>query len=120
LGKQEATEAGRQPVTEIGRNDLSQEDREQLIRLRWLWEKTYAINTDGASWTAQHISSPETVISCASPQELWRAIRADNDARKARNAGCDGYWVETASGPPFKVDTSPRIRHGCSGPPHIT
>lgn len=107
-------------MTETGRNDLSQEDREQLIRLRWLWEKMYAINTDGTSWTAQHISSPETVITCPSPQELWRAIRADNDARKARNAGRDGYWVETASGPPYKVTyPAETMRYGNSGPPAI-
>ena len=107
-------------MTATGRSDLSQEDREHLIRLRWLWEKQYAINTDGTSWTAQHITSPETVITCPSSQELWRAIRADNDARYVRNAGRDGYRVETASGPPYKV-TYPAtpMRDGNSGPPTI-
>ncbi len=107
-------------MTELGRNELSQEDREQLIRLRWLWEKQYAINTDGTSWTAQHLAAPEALITCSSPQDLWRAIGADNEARKARDADCDGYWVETASGPPYKV-TRParRVRHGNSGPPQV-
>ena len=36
-------------MTELGRNDLSQEDREQLIRLRWLWEKGYEIDCGGVT-----------------------------------------------------------------------
>ena len=31
---------------------LGEADREQLIRLRWLWEKSYDISTDGETWTA--------------------------------------------------------------------
>jgi hypothetical protein len=36
-------------VTELGRNDLSGEDKEQLIRLRWLWEKSYDISVEGGT-----------------------------------------------------------------------
>jgi len=105
-------------VAKLG-NDLTAEQREQLIRLRWLWEKGYQIDCDGKDWTARPRSGSERVITCDTPQELWRAIREENERRLAES-GRSGYWVETASGPPYKVDTSQHIRHGCSGPPQIT
>jgi hypothetical protein len=104
-------------VAKLG-NDLTAEQREQLIRLRWLWEKGYLIDSDGESRTARPRYDVERVITCDTPQELWQAIREDNE-RRLVESGRSGYWVETASGPPSRVDTSQHIRHGCSGPPHV-
>ena len=104
-------------VAKLG-NDLTAEQREQLIRLRWLWEKGYQIDCDGEIWTARPRYDLERVITGEAPQELWQALREDNE-RRSVESGRSGYWVETASGPPYKVDTSRHIRHGCSGPPHI-
>jgi hypothetical protein len=101
-------------VTELGRNDLSQEDREQLIRLRWLWEKSYEIDCDGAAWTAKRLDAPEVVLTEPSSRKLWLAIKDDNAKRKAET-GRGGYWIETCSGPPYFVATPPAPRFRNSG-----
>ena len=92
-------------MTELGRN----EDREQLIRLRWLWEKSYEIDCDGATWTAKRLDAPEAVLTEPSSQALWLAIKDDNAKRKAET-GRGGYWIETCSGPPYFVATPPAPR----------
>jgi hypothetical protein len=101
-------------VTELGRNDLSRGDREQLIRLRWLWEKSYEIDCDGATWTARRLDAPEVVLTEPSSQKLWLAIKDDNAKRKAET-GRGGYWIETCSGPPYFVATPPAPRFRNSG-----
>jgi hypothetical protein len=95
-------------------NDLSREDREQLIRLRWLWEKSYDISTDGETWTATRQADPAVVLTESSSHKLWLAIKDDNAARKAET-GRGGYWVETCSGPPYFVATPPAPRFRNSG-----
>jgi hypothetical protein len=101
-------------VTELGRNDLSQEDREQLIRLRWLWEKSYEIDCDGETWTAGRYDDPDAVLTEPSSQQLWLALKDDN-ARRKGETGRGGYWIETCSGPPYFVATPPAPRFRNSG-----
>ena len=101
-------------MTELGRNDLSQQDKEQLIRLRWLWEKSYEIDCDGGIWTARRQDDPDVVLAGASSQALWLAIKDDNARRKAQT-GRGGYWIETCSGPPYFVATPPAPRFRNSG-----
>ena len=96
-------------MTELGRNDLSQEDREQLIRLRWLWEKSYEIGCAGGIWTARRLDAKEAVLTEPSSQKLWLALKDDNARRKA-GTGRGGYWIETCSGPPCFVATPPAPR----------
>ena len=95
-------------------NNLSSEDREQLIRLRWLWEKSYEIDCDGATWTAKRLDAPEVVLTEPSSRKLWLAIKDDNAKRKAET-GRGGYWIETCSGPPYFVATPPAPRFRNSG-----
>jgi hypothetical protein len=101
-------------VTELSRNDLSQEDREQLIRLRWLWEKSYEIDCDGETWTAGRYDDPDAVLTEPSSQQLWLALKDDN-ARRKGETGRGGYWIETCSGPPYFVATPPAPRFRNSG-----
>ena len=96
-------------MTELGRNDLSQEDREQLIRLRWLWEKSYEIDCVGETWTAKRLDAQDLVLTEPSSQKLWLAIKDDNARRKAET-GRGGYWIETCSGPTYFVATPPAPR----------
>jgi len=90
-----------------------QRGREQLIRLRWLWEKSYDISTDGEPGTPRGTADPDVVLSEPSSQKLWLAIKDDNAQRKAET-GRGGYWVETCSGPPYFV--APRPRRGSVTP----
>ena len=101
-------------MPELGRNDLSQEDKEQLIRLRWLWEKSYDISTDGGTWTARRLDGPDVVLTESSSQKLWLALK-DDSARRTARAGRGGYWIETCSGPPYFVATPPAPRFRNSG-----
>jgi hypothetical protein len=95
-------------------NGLSSEDKEQLIRLRWLWEKSYEISTDGGTWTARRLTGPELVLTEPSSHRLWLAIKDDNARRKAET-GRGGYWIETSSGPPYFVAAPPAPRFRNSG-----
>jgi hypothetical protein len=101
-------------VTELGRSDLSQEDREQLIRLRWRWEKSYDIDCDGGTWTARRRDDPGVVLTEPSSQKLGLAVKDDSARRKA-GTGRGGYWIETCSGPPYFVATPPAPRFRNSG-----
>ena len=93
---------------------LGEADREQLIRLRWVWEKSYDISTDGETWTATRQDDTDAVLTASSSQELWQAIKDDNAKRKA-GTGRGGYWIETCSGPPYFVATPSRPRFRNSG-----
>ena len=42
----------------------------------------------------------------SSSAALWQALRDDNARRKAAT-GRGGYWIETASGPPYFVAAPP-------------
>lgn len=95
-------------------NGLSSEDREQLIRLRWLWEKSYEITCDGGTWTARRLADPDVALTEPSSQKLWQAIKDDNARRKAET-GRGGYWIETCSGPLYFVATPPAPRFRNSG-----
>ena len=60
---------------------LGEADREQLMRLRWLWEKSYDISTDGETWTATRQDDADAVLTASSSQALWLAIKVDNVKR---------------------------------------
>jgi hypothetical protein len=95
-------------------NGLGEADREQLMRLRWLWDTGYAIDCDGETWTARPHADPDVTLTEPDSARLWQAIRADNTRRKAAPPGTGtsrgGYWVETASGPPYFVAAPPPPR----------
>lgn len=93
---------------------LGEADREQLTRLRWIWDKQYEINTNGETWTATPHRDPETALTEPTQKALWLAIQDDNAKRKAAAGTPEGYWVETASGPPYHVrppQLPPRFRN---------
>lgn len=92
-------------------NNLSQQDREHLMRLRWLWEKGYQIDTDGETWTAHPRTDWDNVLEAPTHTGLWNMIKVDNAERRDVD-GRDGYWVETCSGPPYKVRTPPAPYRG--------
>jgi hypothetical protein len=66
-----------------------------------------ALNCDGGRWTAIPLGT-ETVITAGSKDELNRLLMTDAQTRVDRA----GYWIETASGPPYFVDTSDPRRRG--------
>jgi hypothetical protein len=78
---------------------LTAEQRRELIGLRMIWDKWYAINFDGVHWTAIPAGT-ETVLSADSSDQLWIIIRHDNAARLRRLAN-GGHWVARQSGPDF-------------------
>jgi len=41
-----------------------------LNSLRWHWEKAYAVNCDGESWTAIPAMAPDVVLTASSAMEL--------------------------------------------------
>jgi hypothetical protein len=106
-GEPNMTQAQEQPA-------ISTEDREHLMRLRWLWETSYQIDCVGGTWTARRHRDPDVVLTADSGGEMWRVIVADNAQRKAETGG-GGYWVERCSGPPYYVapeaPPQPRLRN---------
>src|SRR5215831_13718057 len=73
----------RQRTAREGARMLGEADREQLIRLRWLWEKSYDISADGETWTATRRDDADVVLTASSSQALWLALKDDNAKRKA-------------------------------------
>jgi hypothetical protein len=92
-----------------GQPALTREQREQLIRLRWLWPG-YKIDCDGRTWSACPSIALDEVITAGTHQALWGKIKTDNGLRDWPKR--TGYWVERMSGPPFWVDTSDRPGSG--------
>jgi hypothetical protein len=85
---------------------LRDEQKLALNYLKLTWARFYALNCDGVRWTAIPLGT-ETVISAGSKDELHKLLMADAHTRINRA----GHWIETASGPPYFVDTSdPRRR----------
>lgn len=102
VADQAEANAGGQPA-------LTREQREQLIRLRWLWPG-YKIDCDGRTWSACPSIALDEVITAGTHQALWGKIKTDNGLRDWPKR--TGYWVERMSGPPFWVDTSDRPGSG--------
>jgi hypothetical protein len=86
---------------------LRDEQRLDLNYLKLTWARFYALNCDGGRWTAIPLGT-ETVITAGSKDELNRLLMTDAQTRVDRA----GYWIETASGPPYFVDTSDPRRRG--------
>ena len=69
---------------------LDKEDQTTLNGLRWHWEKAYAINCDGMTWTAIPAAVPETVLTANSGIELRTLMQNDYAARAMRSGA---RWV---------------------------
>jgi hypothetical protein len=93
---------------------ISKEDKEHLMRLRWLWETSYKIECVDGAWTARPHYDPSEVLTAANGGEMWRVI-VDHNAQRKKKTGRGGYWVETCSGPPYWVAPQPEFRTGNSG-----
>jgi hypothetical protein len=86
---------------------LRDEQKLALNYLKLTWARFYALNCDGVRWTAIPLGT-ETVITAGSKDELHELLMVDARTRVTRA----GYWIETASGPPFFVDISDPRRRG--------
>jgi hypothetical protein len=84
-----------------GRPELTQDQQEQLARLRWLWED-YRIGCDGETWSAAPWVALDEVITAGTQRELWDEVKADHARRDWPPR--TGYWVERCSGPPYWVE----------------
>ena len=84
---------------------LNDTDREQLAQLRRLWEMHYDISTDGTEWVARRRAEPGTVLTRPTSDSLRLVIRED-----CCKASDGGYWIDTASGPPFYGHRGPAPR----------
>jgi hypothetical protein len=76
---------------------------EQVLDLNYLkltWAKFYEITCDGGRWTAVPLGT-QTALTADSKDGLHKILRVDAYTRVTRN----GHWVETASGPPYFVET---------------
>jgi hypothetical protein len=99
---------------EPGKPRITQEEKEHLMRLRWLWETGYQIDCIDGAWTARPHSDPGVTLTAEDGGEMWRVIVADNAERRERT-GRGGYWIETCSGPPYYVAPQPHFRTRNSG-----
>jgi hypothetical protein len=62
----------------------------------------YDISTDGMEWVARRRAEPGTLLTPPTSDSLRLAIRED-----CCKASDGGYWIESASGPPFYVAPLP-------------
>lgn len=82
---------------------LSEEQKTELIQLRWIWDRSYYIDCDGVVWTATRLGDPDPahVLETPGPKQMWKAIFDDDAARATTKPR---RWIERASGPPFLVE----------------
>ena len=76
---------------------LSREDQLTLSRLRWHWDKAYAINCDGKDWTAIPAAEPEAVVTASSAAGLRTAMQNDYAARAMRANATAVRWAGFSS-----------------------
>ena len=72
---------------------LDREDQTTLNRLRWHWEKAYAINCDGETWSAIPAAAPDTVLSAVTGMELRTLMQNDYAARAMRSGATALRWA---------------------------
>lgn len=60
------------------------EQQAALTSLRWHWDKAYAVNCDGETWTAIPVSQPDAVLTAGSAAELRTAMQHDYAIRAVR------------------------------------
>lgn len=76
---------------------LSQEDQTSLNMLRWHWEKFYAVNYDGGTWTAIPAAAPEAVLTADSAMDLRTLMQNDYAARAIRAGATAIRWAGFSS-----------------------
>jgi hypothetical protein len=76
---------------------LSREDQAALDSLRWHWDKAYAINCEGKSWTAIPAAEPDAVITASAAAELRTAMQNDYAARAMRANATAVRWAGFSS-----------------------
>ena len=76
---------------------LDKEDQSTLNALRWHWDKAYAINCDGKTWTAIPAAEPETVLTASTATELRTAMQNDYAARAMRANATAARWAGFSS-----------------------
>ena len=76
---------------------LSEEDQTSLNVLRWHWEKFYAVNYDGCTWTAIPAAAPEAALTAGSATELRTLMQNDYAARAIRAGVTAIRWAGFSS-----------------------
>ena len=76
---------------------LAKEDQSTLNALRWHWDKAYAINCDGKTWTAIPAAEPEAVLTASTATELRTAMQNDYAARAMRANATAARWAGFSS-----------------------
>ena len=76
---------------------LDREQQTALNALRWHWEKAYAVNCDGNTWTAIPAVQPEAVLTAGSAMELRTAMQHDYAASAMRANATAARWAGFAS-----------------------
>jgi len=72
---------------------LDKDEQATLNSLRWHWDKAYAVNCDGTTWTAIPAAAPETVLTAATGMELRTAMQNDYAARAMRTSATAARWA---------------------------
>ena len=72
---------------------LGKDEQATLNSLRWHWDKAYAVNCDGTTWTAIPGAAPETVLTAATGMELRTLMQHDYAARAMRTGATAAPWA---------------------------
>lgn len=72
---------------------LDKDEQSMLNNLRWHWERAYAINRDGVTWTAIPAAAPDAVLSAKTGMELRTAMQNDYAARALRSGATAARWA---------------------------
>jgi len=73
------------------------EQQTTLNSLRWHWDKFYAVNCDGETWTAIPAVAPDVVLTASSAMELRTAMQNDYAARAMRANATAARWAGFSS-----------------------
>ena len=76
---------------------LDKDQQTTLNMLRWHWEKAYAINCDGETWSAIPAAAPEAVLTAATGMGLRTAMQNDYAARAMRANATAVLWAGFSS-----------------------
>ena len=72
---------------------LGKDQQTTLNMLRWHWEKAYAINCDGETWSAIPAAAPEAVLTANSGMGLRTLMQNDHAARAMRAGATAARWA---------------------------
>ena len=73
------------------------EDQAALARLRWHWDKVYAVSYDDGSWTAVPAAAPEAVLTAGTAMELRTLMQHDYAARAIAAGATAARWAGFSS-----------------------